>query len=1363
MLPADAVRRVCFWECSRCLCHRSPAYFLCVTLAPPHMCSVQAQLTFRNRVAHTRADIAAAALCLLLGDACPNALAANVAFAAACVLRCGLCNGPAVACAASRDAHNPATSLVAQPTQWPCRLVQSGAVLDGDKVDAALRQFDVEGRRWLPGACAAAAALVHASCHDDADVARFLQRILGLVKCKSLPALWDAVQRAESSTLAAACCPFMVAAVMHWYHPIILAVKGDAGPGVVAMAGGAQAPDAVQVMQFVIRHDAGRAYTALVADGFPRRPLAVACHAAAAGAHRVLNAVLPHFDASAKPPAHLGLWGLPPDDGGSNSPLHWLAGGAATAEKLAKATRCDMLVYRGSEWHASVAAVMRLGFDVDHCNGAVDVTTALGRALATSHVGAARALLSHGAALVGPPDTPLGARPLDQIRLRRGTSELASFLIDEGHLDLDTARIHRRCSSSDGSHTYTLLAAACTDGGYDTVCALCERGAAATREANDARDVAALCCAARPAADPGSRYWPFERQFNVGVDAPSMEAWCDALTALAAAGASAKGVEAAVADIVAESNPRLPRTHGIVFEDGHLCFVPRSEDPVPAEVAFEAACARAVTLLVKMGASVEEGLRGAGAHPLYVVQSPAVAQALLTGGADPNAVGANGRRPLHRRWQWWNDASRAVLLMLLAAGGDPTARYGWCGDTPLHLNCNCPDVAAALVRAGADVNAVNALGATPLLDTACVAAATRLIDLGAKVDAPHGTCSGATRAMLAAGNGERAMLSALLAAGADPNARDVYGRTVLFYVRYERADALELVDMLLAAGGDAHAASTVDAPGCAAGSTPFAMACGAPRLRMTQPLTKGTARGAAERHSTVGPRRVDARRCAADPAACLLPAAGVAFFSRAVGCCCGASQRLWHMTSWHTRPAGPTGGPPPDPHRRVASFAFDATGARCIAAFERQRGSIVDVVAYDVAPGMPVTHSTTVMADTLGWVTWLLPADTEVAPPTSVSEAVHHRPQVPCVVARNYGDAQVLELQRGTEVNRSRCILRGVFFRPTGTTASTCAAGRYIAGMSRNHVASVWDMTTGAVVYETAEAEPAACILAPSGLSLVLAGATTQAHLTWQLQSADAERLPTMSSPAGLAAAWSDSERRVAVTTTSHVGVFDTALGFLASVALSAPATALAGVFACNSDDVVIVQNGFNFVWHRLVPPIDRATGLRPHHSQAATAAHWALCPTLTVGIDVPRGAQRIVLRPRVPWAAPLALQRVHLQQDGHMNETPARSNGFVDVVDPTFLCVTVRSHDASILVDPATGKIEASFGGEAYTGPTGGVVFRRALSRLTPDRVPLPVAGPFTEVLGRCEPPVAVLPRETWLDSVLAFVAPGDVPPAGP
>jgi ankyrin repeat protein len=131
----------------------------------------------------------------------------------------------------------------------------------------------------------------------------------------------------------------------------------------------------------------------------------------------------------------------------------------------------------------------------------------------------------------------------------------------------------------------------------------------------------------------------------------------------------------------------------------------------------------------------------------------AAVQALATPDA-VNATGAEGVTPLMVA----AGAGRLDLItVLLAAGADLhaadergyTALFFACHDA--EADCGHPEVVVLLARAGADIEAPIGFGVRPL--------------------------------MYAAGNGEAGVVRALLDCGADPLARNEFGRTALMMVK----------------------------------------------------------------------------------------------------------------------------------------------------------------------------------------------------------------------------------------------------------------------------------------------------------------------------------------------------------------------------------------------------------------------------------------------------------------------------------------------------------------------------------------------------------------------------------------------------
>ena len=144
------------------------------------------------------------------------------------------------------------------------------------------------------------------------------------------------------------------------------------------------------------------------------------------------------------------------------------------------------------------------------------------------------------------------------------------------------------------------------------------------------------------------------------------------------------------------------------------------------------------------------------------------------------------------------------------AGADVNAK-NIDGKTPLHqaayFNKN-PEVITTLIEAGADVNAKNVVGATPLHAAALINRNPEvlrvLIEAGADVNAKNAVGETPLHTAAAAYNKNPEFLTLLIEAGADVNAKNVVGETPLTAAARYNAKP-EVLTVLIEAGADVNA------------------------------------------------------------------------------------------------------------------------------------------------------------------------------------------------------------------------------------------------------------------------------------------------------------------------------------------------------------------------------------------------------------------------------------------------------------------------------------------------------------------------------------------------------------------------------
>jgi ankyrin repeat protein len=177
-------------------------------------------------------------------------------------------------------------------------------------------------------------------------------------------------------------------------------------------------------------------------------------------------------------------------------------------------------------------------------------------------------------------------------------------------------------------------------------------------------------------------------------------------------------------------------------------------------------------------------------------------KAALSKGADPNASLDNGHIPLVGAVLTGNEQ---IVTALIEGGANPK-RKSALGETALQYAPNVK-IAALLVAAGANINAVDDYGGTPLSMAASNGHPELIKWLHAR-GAKDGSCEpdGTTSLHGACLEADLKTVAVLLECGADPNARTKDGLTPLLYVEgMKRKAGVEIIKLLLMAGADPNA------------------------------------------------------------------------------------------------------------------------------------------------------------------------------------------------------------------------------------------------------------------------------------------------------------------------------------------------------------------------------------------------------------------------------------------------------------------------------------------------------------------------------------------------------------------------------
>ena len=252
--------------------------------------------------------------------------------------------------------------------------------------------------------------------------------------------------------------------------------------------------------------------------------------------------------------------------------------------------------------------------------------------------------------------------------------------------------------------------------------------------------------------------------------------------------------------------------------------------------------------VVGVNLEVRDGQQRTAMHLAAIHGQTAVVQQLAAAGADPSSLDQDGKTPLHLAAEACHEEAAAALLavggvvdsaaaarckllhavvrgrmsgilsLLIGAGAAVEASDMQYGQTLLHVAVvlGCTEAASALIGAGLSVDVQNSSGATALHKAAChsisAAGDVRGSTLGSfatseAVGMDMEVIDGTTP-MLEELHGSRAdMTQALLAAGANLEARDAWGRTPMHLAAAH--GNIQVVQQLASAGASAYALDAV--------------------------------------------------------------------------------------------------------------------------------------------------------------------------------------------------------------------------------------------------------------------------------------------------------------------------------------------------------------------------------------------------------------------------------------------------------------------------------------------------------------------------------------------------------------------------